>query len=189
MNPDDLELDEAGWVRQARQVRSPNFDARPHGTGISLIVIHSISVPPGDWRSLDVERLFTNCLTAGDHPAFAALFALRVSSHFVIDRTGGLTQFVSCLDRAWHAGKSAWRGRESCNDFSVGVELVGGEFEPFSQRQYDSLRRLTNLLTSSFRIEGVRGHEEIAPGRKFDPGPYFDWRCVARDIQRVDSNG
>jgi AmpD protein len=145
---------------------------------VELIVIHSISVPAACHDRDGIDALFTNSLKPDAHPGFPALSGLRVSAHFVIDRVGRLTQFVSCRERAWHAGASQWRGRSRCNDFSVGIELIGSEFEPFTDRQYISLNDLVGLLARSLPIVDVCGHEHIAPDRKFDPGPYFDWQRV-----------
>jgi AmpD protein len=180
-SPPELHLDHAGWVSEARRVDSPNRDARPPGCAIELVVVHCISLPPGRFGGGEIERLFTNRLDCGAHEFFAQLRGLRVSAHFLIARDGTVTQFVSCADRAWHAGISAWEGRPGCNDFSVGVELEGSEFEPFTAAQYGALGALQRALRGRYPIRAVRGHEEIAPGRKFDPGPLFDWTRVSRD--------
>lgn len=170
-----------GWVRGARRLESPNFDARPVGCAIELLVIHCISLPPGRFGGGDIERLFANQLDCDAHDFYAELRGLRVSAHFLISRGGALTQFVSCIDRAWHAGSSQWDGRTGCNDFSIGIELEGSEFEPFTAAQYSVLGLLQQALFLAYPIRCTRGHSEIAPGRKFDPGPLFDWTRVLRD--------
>lgn len=168
-----------GWLPAARRVASPNFDARPSGAPIELLVVHGISLPPGRFGGDAVERLFTNRLDAAGHPLFAQLQGVRVSSHFLIARSGELTQFVSCLDRAWHAGASCFEGRARCNDFSIGVELEGTDFVPFESAQYECLAALTAALAAAFPLRAVRGHSDIARGRKTDPGPCFDWSRFA----------
>jgi len=176
-----MQIDAGGWVDGARRVESPNRDARPGGCAIELLVLHCISVPPGRFGGGHIERLFTNALDFAAQPALADLAGLRVSAHFLIDRMGLLTQFVSCADRAWHAGASAWDGRARCNDFSIGIELEGSEFEAFTAAQYATLDALQRALWSAYPIRWARGHSEIAPGRKTDPGPLFDWTNVRRD--------
>jgi AmpD protein len=138
-------------------------------------VIHGISLPPGVFGGPGIEQLFTNRLDPREHPYYAALAGLRVSSHFVIRRDGALVQFVPCGKRAWHAGVSAWRGRECCNDFSIGVELEGADDQPYEAAQYGRLGALTRALTARYPIADIVGHSDIAPGRKTDPGPHFDW--------------
>jgi AmpD protein len=177
-----------GWVPGAQRFASPNCDARPAGCKVELLVLHCISLPPGDFRTQHIEQLFANELDAAAHPFFAQLRGLRLSAHFLIARDGGMRQFVSCLDRAWHAGPSTWDGRSACNDFSIGVELVGSEFEPFTDAQYAVLGSLQQVLCAAYPIRATRGHSEIAPGRKFDPGPLFDWARVARDGARRDAS-
>lgn len=174
-------IDAAGWLAGARRLPSPNCDERPVGSAIELLVVHAISLPPGVFGGDAVERLFTNRLDAGAHPAFAALRGLRVSAHFTIDRLGALCQFVACTRRAWHAGASSWEGRPACNDYSIGVELEGSEFEPYTEAQYAALQDLVATLRRAYPIRALRGHDEIAPGRKFDPGPFFDWSRVPRE--------
>jgi N-acetyl-anhydromuramoyl-L-alanine amidase len=156
-------------------VSSPNFGPRPVGARVELVVLHSISLPPGQFGGDAIERLFTNRLDAGAHPSFAAIAELRVSAHFVLRRDGGLLQFVSCDRRAWHAGVSSWRGRPDCNDWSVGIELEGLEGDAFDDRQYPVLGRLILALARRYPIREVVGHEHVAPGRKHDPGSAFDW--------------
>lgn len=171
----------AGWWRPARRCPSPNHGPRPAGTPIDLVVLHSISLPPGVYGGPEVEQLFTNRLDWDAHPYFQQIRGLEVSAHFVIRRDGEVLQFVSCDDRAWHAGRSQWRGRDNCNDFSVGIELEGLEGEAFDDAQYLALVPLLKALRERYPIAAVVGHEHVAPGRKIDPGPGFDWRrlCAA----------
>ncbi|MDO9226269.1 MAG: 1,6-anhydro-N-acetylmuramyl-L-alanine amidase AmpD [Pseudomonadota bacterium] len=176
----DWRLDGEGWLSGARRVASPNCDARPEGEAISLLVIHNISLPPGQFGGPGVEQLFANRLNPDEHPYYAAIQGLRVSSHFFIRRDGELIQFVPCGSRAWHAGVSVWRGRERCNDFSIGVELEGTDDMPFSDAQYAVLNHLLETLRAAYPITGVAGHSDIAPGRKTDPGPCFDWDRLNR---------
>ncbi len=164
-----------GWCRDARRLDSPNFGPRPAQACIDLIVVHSISLPPGQYGGDEVQRLFTNTLDWDAHPYFQGIRGLQVSSHFYIRRDGELWQFVSCDQRAWHAGASAWRGRGNCNDDSVGIELEGLEGQVFEPAQYETLARLAAALQQHYPIRHVAGHEHIAPGRKQDPGPGFDW--------------
>jgi len=164
-------------------VPSPNFGARPAGVDISLVVVHSISLPPGVFGGDAIERLFTNRLDPRAHPSFDALEGVRVSAHFLIRRTGRVLQFVSCNDRAWHAGVSEWRGRENCNDWSIGIELEGLEGGLFVRAQYAGLRRLVTSLAVRYPLEEIVGHEHVAPGRKADPGARFEWQRVARDLR------
>jgi N-acetyl-anhydromuramoyl-L-alanine amidase len=159
----------------AAQVPSPNCDDRPAGTHVTLLVIHGISLPPGEFGGDAVERLFTNTLDCAQHPSFEPLRNLRVSSHFLVRRRGELVQFVPCDRRAWHAGVSSWKGRERCNDFSIGVELEGTDELPYTAAQYRRLARLAAALRGRYPIGDIAGHSDIAPGRKTDPGPSFDW--------------
>ena len=170
---------EHGWHSQARHVPSPNFGARPPGTAIDLAIVHSISLPPGVYGGDEVERLFTNTLDWDAHPYFAQIRGIEVSSHFFIRRDGALLQFVSVQDRAWHAGKSSWQGRDNCNDHSVGIELEGLEHHHFERAQYERLASLLTALHSTWPIRHVVGHEHVAPGRKEDPGRAFDWALLA----------
>lgn len=172
------DADGGGVVRQAEFVPSPNQDARPPDVAVDLVVVHFISLPPGRFGGDGIRRLFTNTLDEAADPALAGLSSLRVSSHFLIRRDGVLLQFVPCDRRAWHAGLSRWRGRSRCNDFSIGVELEGCETVPFEEAQYAALDGLLSLLRSRYPIADVAGHEHIAPGRKNDPGPTFDWARV-----------
>jgi AmpD protein len=165
-----------GWLAGVRRVRSPNADARPGGAEVTLVVVHGISLPPGRFGGDAIERLFTNRLDPRAHPSFASLRDLRVSAHFLIRRDGALTQFVSCADRAWHAGASRWHGRERCNDYSIGIELEGTDERPYTAKQYARLAALVRRLRRSWPIEDIAGHSDVAPGRKTDPGPSFDWK-------------
>jgi AmpD protein len=168
-------IDDAGWCREIHQVRSPNYDARPSQVAINLLVIHNISLPPGEYGGDYIEALFTNQLDCKAHPYFAQLEGLRVSAHFLIRRDGSATQFVSTHDRAWHAGVSTFDDHEKCNDFSIGIELEGDDHTPFCDVQYRTLVALTKALVVAHPLAHVTGHEHIAPGRKTDPGPQFDW--------------
>jgi AmpD protein len=170
-----------GWWRLARRCPSPNFNDRPAGVAVSLIVIHSISLPPGEFGGDSVERLFSNRLDWDAHPYFELIRGLRVSSHFLIRRDAACVQFVSCNDRAWHAGVSSWRGQDNCNDYSVGIELEGLEGGTFEPVQYAALRRLLQAVRAIYPIVSVAGHEHVAPGRKADPGPGFCWAELTRD--------
>ncbi len=168
-------FDAGGWLLAAKPVPSPNCDQRPAGTAVTLAVIHGISLPPGEFGGDGILQLFTNDLDPSAHPYFASIAALRVSAHFLIRRDGELLQFVPCHLRAWHAGSSAWRGRERCNDFSIGIELEGTDERPYTARQYARLARLLSSLRHAYPLTDVVGHSDIAPGRKTDPGPAFDW--------------
>ncbi|MBX9848282.1 MAG: 1,6-anhydro-N-acetylmuramyl-L-alanine amidase AmpD [Rhodocyclaceae bacterium] len=161
-----------------RRVVSPNFDDRPEGADIDLLVIHAISLPPEQFGGPGVEELFTNCLNPDAHPYYAAIASVRVSAHFFVRRDGSLIQFVSCLQRAWHAGVSQWQGRQRCNDFSIGIELEGSDSRPFTDAQYATLRPLVDTLRAAYSLNAIVGHSDIAPGRKTDPGPCFDWTRI-----------
>lgn len=158
-----------------RIVRSPNCDDRPPNTEISLVVLHCISLPPGEYGGDSIERLFTNRLDAAAHPYFRDVAGLKVSSHFLIRRDGKVVQFVPVERRAWHAGASAWRGRGRCNDFSVGIELEGSDTDAFTAAQYGALAALLKKLRRTFPLRAVAAHSDVAPGRKTDPGARFDW--------------
>jgi AmpD protein len=164
-----------GWLEGVLRVHSPNFDARPSGTEIGLVVVHNISLPPGYYGGGHISRLFTNTLDVSADPYFVQLVGLRVSAHVLIERDGAATQFVSFSDRAWHAGVSHFNGRPACNDFSIGIEVEGTDFEVFSDVQYATLNTIISALLTAYPIEAVRGHSDIAPDRKTDPGPFFDW--------------
>jgi AmpD protein len=166
---------QAGWYRFARVQRSPNFGPRPAGAQTDLIVLHSISLPPGEYGGEAVQQLFANQLDWDAHPYFQSIRGLEVSSHFYVRRNGELWQFVSCDERAWHAGVSTWRGRANCNDDSIGIELEGLEGQAFEAAQYETLAGLCAAIVQQFPIAHIAGHEHIAPGRKHDPGAGFDW--------------
>jgi AmpD protein len=167
---------QAGWYGFARKLASPNFGPRPPSARLDLIVVHSISLPPGHYGGDEVQRLFTNTLDWNAHPYFKTIEGATVSAHFYITRHGELWQFVSCDDRAWHAGASHYRGRDACNDDSIGIELEGVEGEPFETAQYEALSGLCASIAQQYPIEHIAGHEHIAPGRKGDPGAGFEWR-------------
>lgn len=186
MATSNFKIEADGWCANAIRMPSSNFDARPEQSQIDLLVIHNISLPPGQFGGRHVCDLFTNQLDCDAHPYFAQLRDLRVSAHFLILRNGEVMQFVSTNDRAWHAGLSNFSGRERCNDFSIGIELEGSDVEPFEAIQYAKLAELTHALQRCHPLSAVTGHEHIAPGRKTDPGPYFDWlRYKAEHQQRV----
>jgi len=175
-----------GWLPGARRVVSPNFDARPDGEAVKLVVIHAISLPPEEFGGTGILEFFTNQLNPSEHPYYKEIHALRVSAHFLIRRDGELIQLVSCADRAWHAGASCWSGRARCNDFSIGIELEGSDDQTFRDAQYATLNSLLTRLRSDWPIEAVLGHSDIAPGRKTDPGPCFEWSRI--EIQRHESD-
>lgn len=164
-----------GWLSCARRLDSPNFDDRPAGNQVSMIVIHAISLPPSQFGSDAIPRFFTNSLDPAAHPYFREISTLRVSAHFLIRRNGELIQFVSCQKRAWHAGVSSWKGRSRCNDYSIGVELEGCDELPFEAAQYIQLADLISVLQAHYPVETILGHSDIAPVRKTDPGPCFEW--------------
>jgi AmpD protein len=170
-----MKLDDAGLVAEARYLPSPNCDDRPVDAGIDLLVIHNISLPPGEFGGDAIADLFLNRLDPQAHPYYEGIANLRVSSHFLIRRDGALLQFVPCAKRAWHAGLSQWCGRERCNDFSIGIELEGADDLPFSDAQYECLFVLARTLYARYPIQASVGHSDIAPGRKTDPGPHFSW--------------
>ncbi len=173
---------DGGWYRHARRLDSPNFGPRPAGASIDLVLIHSISLPPGQYGGDAVQRLFTNTLDWDAHPYFKSIEGLQVSSHFYVRRNGELWQFVSCEDRAWHAGVSSYRGRENCNDDSVGIELEGLEGDTFEESQYETLTSLCAALAQHYPIRHIAGHEHVAPDRKADPGPRFEWLRVRQAL-------
>ncbi|MDM0088150.1 MULTISPECIES: 1,6-anhydro-N-acetylmuramyl-L-alanine amidase AmpD [unclassified Variovorax] len=181
MKDDTDALWQAGWYRFARALPSPNFGARPEGAQVDLIVLHSISLPPGRYGGDEVQRLFTNQLDWDAHPYFQQIRGTQVSAHFYVRRNGELWQFVSCDARAWHAGPSAWRGRSNCNDDSIGIELEGLEGERFEDAQYETLASLCPAIAQHYAIAFVAGHEHVAPGRKIDPGPGFTWPRLQAD--------
>jgi AmpD protein len=176
---------ESGLMRGVRHLASPNYDSRPAGIEADLIVVHGISLPPGEFGGPWIDRLFTNSLPVEMHPYFAEVGSLRVSSHVVVARDGAVTQYVAFPERAWHAGKSFYQGREACNDFSVGVELEGSDTVPYEAAQYAALAEVVAALCAAYpRMSPDRliGHSDIAPGRKTDPGPAFDWPRARRLI-------
>lgn len=173
--PVAIHIDAGGWAVGVRRCPSPNFDERPPGASVDLLVIHNISLPPGSFGGGHVQRLFTNELADTAHPFFAQLIGARVSAHFLIERTGALVQFVSCAHRAWHAGVSSFAGRTRCNDFSIGIELEGTDFTGFEPKQYEALARLVPALARAYPLTYARGHADVACDRKTDPGPFFDW--------------
>ena len=179
----------SNWVAGARRILSPNCDSRPAGTEVSLLVLHSISLPRGHYGKVRagsaIERLFTNRLDPAEHPSFADLAGVRVSAHFLVRRDGELIQFVPLRQRAWHAGVSRWRGRERCNDFSVGVEIEGTDDGEFESAQYECLTRLARSLQAQLPLRDIAGHSDIAPGRKTDPGTAFDWTRLLADLARA----
>ena len=175
-------VDADGRVDAARYIASPNCDERPPGEAVTLLVIHSISLPPGEFGGDAILRLFTNDLDCAAHPYYRSLTGMTVSAHFLIRRTGELLQFVPCTRRAWHAGVSAWRGRGGCNDYSIGIELEGADDMPFAEPQYRVLAELARALRASHPIADIVGHCDIAPVRKTDPGPSFDWARFRNSI-------
>jgi N-acetyl-anhydromuramoyl-L-alanine amidase len=175
-------IEREGWLAGVRRVESPNCDDRPAGTEISLLVIHSISLPPGEYGGDWIERLFTNRLDPEAHPYFREIEGLKVSAHFLIQRDGRLIQFVPVSRRAWHAGASSWRGRPACNDFSIGVELEGTDSGPFEEAQYRALDGLIARLRSALPLRDIAAHSDVAPGRKTDPGPGFAWARVLKPL-------
>ena len=178
-----------GRWQGAEQLESPNFSLREAGSEVSLVVLHNISLPPFEYGSDAVQRLFTNRIDPAAHPFFAQIAGLRVSSHFFIARNGRVQQFVSCDDAAYHAGVSSFRGRDKCNGFSVGIEIEGCDFEPFTEAQYVALETLLAALMRAYPIRAVTGHQDIAPQRKTDPGHFFDWPRLIRTGFPVDRNG
>ena len=180
-----FELDDKGWFRGIEHCASPNFNERPPGAEVDLLVIHNISLPPGEFGGPAIRELFTNCLDCSIHPSFDSLRDLCVSSHLLIDREGSLCQFVSFNDRAWHAGASTFEDRDNCNDFSIGIELEGTDDTPYTESQYESLVMVTRSLQCYYpkiAPDRIVGHCDVAPGRKTDPGPTFDWRYFKQQL-------
>ncbi|HET7833168.1 MAG TPA: 1,6-anhydro-N-acetylmuramyl-L-alanine amidase AmpD [Gallionella sp.] len=178
------EIDPAGLLVGCTYIPSPNCDDRPDAP-IELLVIHNISLPPGEFGGDGVQQLFNNTLNPDTHPFYQGIAGLKVSSHFLIRRDGEIIQFVPCLKRAWHAGQSCWQGRTRCNDFSLGIELEGSDFVSFTDLQYAALDRLTRALRAAYPLRGIAGHSDIAPGRKTDPGPCFDWARYLTGLTRA----
>ena len=191
MNPTDVSLAVGpdGWCSTLPRAACDNFDARPADTDISLLVIHNISLPPGEFGGGYIEALFANTLDCDAHPYFGQLRGLRVSAHFLIRRDGSAVQFVSTLDRAWHAGASEFGGRQRCNDFSIGIELEGSDVENFCDAQYETLAVLTQALAARHPLRDVTGHQHIAPERKTDPGPFFDWARFRQQFSALSAQG
>lgn len=177
-----------GWYRFARHLPSPNYGLRPLDSRIDLIVLHSISLPPGVYGGNQVQALFTNQLNWNEHPYFKNIEGLEVSAHFYVRRSGEVWQFVSCNHRAWHAGESTYRGRNNCNDDSIGIELEGLEGDLFEPAQYEALQALCPTLAQNYPIAHIAGHEHIAPGRKADPGPGLDWPLLQRSLGFLPTN-
>ena len=184
-NPDkERGVWDSGWHRLAQRLHSPNFGERPVSTSaVDLIVVHSISLPPGEYGNGAVQQLFTNTLDWESHPYYQSIRGLEVSSHFFVARTGALWQFVDCDQRAWHAGPSRYRGRSNCNDDSIGIELEGLEGNTFEPAQYSTLATLCREIATRYPVRHVAGHEHIAPGRKHDPGAGFDWLTLQNALQ------
>jgi len=171
-----------------RHVDSPHHNVRPDGVAVDLIILHAISLPPGEFSPRHIEAFFAGRLDTSLHPDFAGLQGVRVSAHFLVDRSGGLTQFVPLARRAWHAGESVWEGREDCNDYSVGIEIIGDETQPFTLAQYRETARLCRVLMRKFPAIGrqrIVGHSDVAPGRKWDPGRQWDWQRFHRSLSRI----
>lgn len=183
-----MRINVEGWLSGVCRIVSVNHDRRPAGTEIDLLVIHNISLPPDQFGGPDIVKFFTNQLDNDAHPYYAQLRGVRVSSHFLIRRDGGIVQFVPCRQRAWHAGVSSWQGRSRCNDFSIGIELEGSDFVPFTDQQYAALARLTRRLQRAYPIRSIEGHSDIAPGRKTDPGPCFDWPRYRAAINSISKS-
>ena len=179
-----MHIDAAGLLVTAQFITSPNCDERPTDTEISLLVIHNISLPPNEFGGDGVIELFTNRINPEAHPYYQTLQGLKVSAHFFIRRDGTIIQFVPCSQRAWHAGASNWQGNERCNDYSIGIELEGSDITQFTEKQYTSLITLTNCLCDYYPIKDIAGHSDIAPGRKSDPGSYFDWEKYGNGLRR-----
>ena len=173
-----------GLLQGVRFLPSANCDDRPAGSEITLLVLHSISLPPGAYGGDAIERLFTNRLDAEAHPYFKEVSSLKVSAHFLVRRGGELVQFVPVGRRAWHAGASSWRGRKDCNDYSIGIELEGTDESDFEDAQYRRLSNLVNVLRLALPLRDFAAHSDVAPGRKTDPGTRFDWRRLLADLSR-----
>jgi AmpD protein len=177
-----------GWYRFAKRTPSPNFGPRPVDTSIDLVLLHAISLPPGQYGGCEIEALFTNTLDWDAHPYFQQIRGTEVSAHFVIRRDGGLIQFVSCNDRAWHAGQSNYQGRDNCNDFSIGIELEGLEGHPFEVPQYETLSSICAAIAQHYNLHHIAGHEHVAPKRKQDPGAGFDWPRLQQSLGWSDNS-
>jgi AmpD protein len=184
-----LSIDDEGWIREIARLPSPNADSRPPDCEPSLVVVHGISLPPGEFGGPWIDRLFTNSLPADAHKYFAGIAHLKVSAHVLVRRDGEIRQYVPFTARAWHAGESSWCGRRVCNNFSIGIELEGTDEIPYTDPQYEQLAALVAVLRQSYaslRDAGIVGHDDIAPGRKTDPGPAFDWRRFERTLAAME---
>ena len=182
----ELRIDDAGWLQSVDVFKSPNFDSRPDDSSIRLVVVHGISLPPGEYGGGHIQQFFCNNLNTGLHPYFESICDMQVSAHCLIERDGNIVQFVSFRDRAWHAGESQWRGETTCNNFSVGIELEGCDDQAYSEAQYISLSNLIRALRLAYPqidADAITGHSDIAPGRKTDPGPAFDWAKLELFLQ------
>lgn len=171
-----------------RLLPSPHFNERPTDSAVDLIVLHAISLPPGDFKPQHIESFFMGELDSGSNPSFASLTGLQVSAHFIVDRKGAITQFVPLSKRAWHAGESSWEGRDNCNDYSIGIEMIGDEKEPFTQSQYRETARLCRVLMAHFpdiSRQRIVGHQDVAPNRKWDPGRQWQWPKFHRSLSRI----
>ena len=189
---DGNSLRETGQISFARWTPSPNFGPRPDGAGISLLVVHNISLPPGQFGGREIEDFFCNQLDHSAHPYFKTIEGVQVSAHLLIRRDGALVQFVSLLDRAWHAGRSCFEGQEECNDFSIGIELEGTDDNPYTTEQYRMLAKVADLIMTAWpdiTANRITGHCDIAPGRKSDPCPAFDWRYFRSALEIVRGSG
>jgi AmpD protein len=176
-------IPDTGWLADIRHVHSPNYDERPSGCCPELIIVHGISLPPCEFGGPGIDQLFTNCLNPDEHPYYAEIAGLEVSSHFLIRRDGELVQYVDIFKRAWHAGKSSYQGRERCNDFAIGIELEGADDVAYEPAQYEMLAGLVRILRNSLptlEVAPLVGHSDVAPGRKTDPGPAFSWTMLER---------
>ncbi|MCZ6471638.1 MAG: 1,6-anhydro-N-acetylmuramyl-L-alanine amidase AmpD [Gammaproteobacteria bacterium] len=185
----ELTIDDTGWLQTVEVMQSPNCDARPDNSEIKLIVIHGISLPPAEFGGGYIQQFFCNRLDVGAHEYFSSICELLVSAHCLIERDGKMVQFVSFLDRAWHAGDSNWHGEQGCNDFSVGIELEGTDDLSYTDQQYLALNSLISSLLARYPgidAESLCGHSDISPGRKTDPGPAFDWQKLSRFLQGID---
>jgi len=189
---DGNSLRETGRISFARWTPSPNFGPRPDGAGISLLVVHNISLPPGQFGGREIEDFFCNQLDHSAHPYFKTIEGVQVSAHLLIRRDGAVVQFVRLLDRAWHAGRSCFEGQEECNDFSIGIELEGTDDNPYTTEQYRMLAKVADLIMTAWpdiTANRITGHCDIAPGRKSDPGPAFDWRYFRSALEIVRGSG
>ena len=177
-NSKEMIINAEGFIKDIKHILSPNHDSRPKDSVINLLVIHNISLPPDQYGGDYIEHFFTNQLNSSIDPYFQKIKNIKVSSHFVINREGNLIQYVSCKNRAWHAGVSEWNGKKNCNDYSIGIELEGSDHIEYTESQYEKLNQLIDCLKSHYAIEDIVGHSDIAPGRKTDPGTSFDWKKI-----------